>query len=167
MSETTETWNPMSVYDEAPAGTTPAEPSTPEPIRRRHKASTSRPVALTIAIVRLERHQRELLAGLAGLKAFDDGDDDLARLVSATLDASVRLAKTVFALLSISGADPLEAGVLATELAADRATLSAVWGALGTGPVPRERPGLALAKAAQGLTKAQLDDLTTLAETLR
>lgn len=63
--------------------------------------------------------------------------------------------------------DPLGAGVLATELAADRSQLAVAWAALGaSGPVPRERPGLALAKAAQALTKAQLADLAELAEAL-
>ena len=145
---------PGNAKDKAPAG------------RARRPSGTRLAVERTLAVVRLGPHQRELLAKLLGTRDTD-GDDAIARLVLASLDQSSRAGVVIDKLTEIAQAVPLEAGALATELAVgDKALLAPAWAALtalgaasSTCPSAPAKAGLAVAKAAQGLSAAALADL--------
>lgn len=132
----------------------------------RRSTGARRAVERALAIARLERRQRELLARVLGERGYDDSDDDIARVVLASLEPESVALSALPALLEISGADPLEAGVTAMDLASDRKLLSGAWAALaqlgvvkGQAPTTTAKAGLAIAKAAQGLPGQALADL--------
>ena len=125
----------------------------------RRSTGTRRAVERALAVARLERRQRELLARVLGERGYDDSDDDIARVVLASLEPESVALSALSALLEISGADPLEAGVTAMDLASDRKLLVGAWAALaqlgvvkGQAPTATAKAGLAIAKAAQGLS---------------
>lgn len=159
--------------DEDPGAGEPAEQS-PAPgaghTRRGRRASGARrDVERTMAVMRLAGSQRGLLARLYGLRGYDDGDDAMiVRLVMTSLDQSGKGTSAVVAkVIEIAQASQLEAGVLATELAVDKASLATAWtllsaiGAVDEAcPNTAARAGLAVAKASQSLKQATIDDLT-------
>jgi hypothetical protein len=139
------------------------EPEAPHQPRRGRPNVTRQAVLRTLAVSHLDKRQRDVLARLVGVRDVGTGDDGVARVVLASL-ASGRAGTTARRLLGIAGADALEAGVLAAELAADRTALTSAWSALvaleaSEGPVPARRAGLALAGAVQSLTPARRRDL--------
>jgi hypothetical protein len=152
----------LSVFDTEPEATPAPEP---EPVRRRGRPGRppagDRRIERAVAICRLSRAQRELLARLAGVRGFDDSNAAVARLVDPATDAA-RLAEK---LVEITEADALDAGVLAAELAADREAKATAWAvAGGEGPVPRAAE---LARALKGLPTATVRDLRAIAEAVR
>ncbi len=138
-----------------------------EPAQKvRRSTGTKRIVERTLALSRLERRQRELLAAMSAIRGYDDGGGAIARLVVTCLDTASRIEAVLSQLIEVAKADPLEAGVLATELAGDKAALAAAWAALSSlgavdeaCPSTTARAGLAVAKAAQGLQGPALSDL--------
>lgn len=159
-----------------PVGTpTPTGTAAGTPTGRRAKRASGarRTVELTLAVSHLEPRQRELLAHLNGLRGYDDGEPFMVRLVLASLDQGSRAGAVLGQLLEIAKASPLEAGVLATELAGDRAVLAVAWAVLASlgavsGPAPgsQAHAGLAVAKAAQGLSATALEDLSGVLEAI-
>ncbi len=158
----------------AATGTPTGTPTGTTTARRPKRASGSRrTVELTLAVSHLEPRQRELLAHLNGLRGYDDGEPFMVRLVLASLDQGSRAGAVLGQLLEIAKASPLEAGVLATELAGDRAVLAVAWAALaslgavsGAAPASQAHAGLAVAKAAQGLSATALEDLSGVLEAI-
>jgi hypothetical protein len=149
----------MAIFEPDPE---PAQaPALPPKAKPPRAPSGDRRVERAVAVCRLSRPQRELLAKAAGIRGYDDSDAAVVRLVGTCHKA----AKVVGRVLAIAEADPLEAGVLAAELAPDREEKAAAWAvAGGEGPVPRAAE---LAKACKALAPGTLHDLRTIAEALR
>jgi hypothetical protein len=134
--------------------------------RSRRSTGDRRAVERALAVARLDRRQRELLARVLGDRGYDDSDDAIVRIVIGSLDPGSIAAGALSALLEISSADPLEAGVASMDLASERKLFSGAWAALvhleavkGPAPATTAKAGLAIAKAAQGLPKPALGDL--------
>lgn len=182
MSMTTAPWGATyeDELDEEPEEAEEAQAAGKNTTKAAHhnndgKAQTSKPrrstgarraVERALAVARLEKRQRELLARVLGERGYADSDDDIARIVLASLEPESTAATVMSALLEISGADPVEAGVSSMELASDRKLLSGAWAALaqfavvkGQAPSVTTKAGLAIAKAAQGLPAQALSDL--------
>ena len=172
-AEDLEAEDSLDVAEEAPSGHSTTSTPTPTARRPKRASGSRRTVELTLAVSHLEPRQRELLAHLNGLRGYDDGEPFVVRLVLASLDQGSRAGAVLGQLLEIAKASPLEAGVLATELAGDRAVLAVAWAALaslgavsGAAPGSQAHAGLAVAKAAQGLPAAALEDLSGVLEAL-
>ena len=137
--------------------------------RPRRRATSSGPehiVRLALAVAGLSKARRELLASLSGQRNYDDSEPARVRLVLAALQGA-SLAGVISRALELAGAEPLEAGVLAAELASDRQALAAAWAAVGAEGAPQvQRPGIALARAAGAVSPGRRHDLEALKEVL-
>lgn len=130
-------------------------------------------VSRTLAIAKLGESQLRVLARFVGVSDADvSNPDGVAEVALRVVDDPFGAAEAVRAVASIATSGPLEAGVLATELAADPKMLRMAWRALADfappGMMPPNPPagqgkaGLALAKAAISLdaeAKAELADI--------
>jgi hypothetical protein len=141
--------------------------------RSRRSTGDRRAIERALAVARLNRRQRDLLARALGERGYDDSDDAIVRIVLSSLEPGSVAADALSALLAISSADPLEAGVASMGLVSDRKLLSGAWAVLvylevikGPAPTTTAKAGLAVAKAAQGLPKPALDDLAKVVSVL-
>jgi len=125
----------LSVFEPEPE---PAA-TAPEPAPRRRgrpgrPPAGDRRIERAVAICRLSRPQRELVARLAGVRGYDDSNAAVARLIGPATEAAALAER----LVAIAEADALDAGVLAAELSADRDAKAVAWSvAGGEGAVPR------------------------------
>lgn len=117
-----------------------------------------------LAVDRLDEQDRHLLSILAGAS----GDDVVSVTVALVAPGQRQSSSTRRDLLAVHDADPLEAGVEAAQLAADKNQFKAVWALahgldLVSSPMPPStvpaKAGLALAKAVQSMDPAARDRL--------
>lgn len=179
------TAEPPSAESAGPGGTSPTAPPIgagfpgaggPNPPSARprssggKKATGARKVAeRALAVAKLSTGRRSLLAAAAGLRA----DADVLDVTVASIEAESKILAALSKALELTEADALEAGVMATELAADRSALAPVWALVSSSselaaspPQVPAKAGLALARAAQGIDKAVHTDLGSLAALL-
>lgn len=141
--------------------------------RSRRSTGDRRAVERALAVARLDRRQRDILARALGDRGYDDSDDAIIKVVIGSLEPGSAAADALSALISIADSSPLEAGVASMDLASDRKLLSGAWAALvhldaiqGQVPATTAKAGLAIAKAAQGLPKPALRDLEKIVSVL-
>lgn len=141
--------------------------------RRRGRKKSVDQVALavtrTLRVAALDSGTRSALAMALGI---GDADDTFA-LAYAAVSRGTELTESISAINAVANADPIEAGVMATEMAADSAAFRTAWRLLGAvtelSPIPpgaQSKAGLAMARAAQSLKPQKKDALTSLGEVL-
>jgi hypothetical protein len=134
----------------------------------RAKRTLVRKVVLrTLEITALPKVTAALLATLLGVA----DPSDVSALTVAALEAGRAEREVVRRLSEIAGADAMDAGVLAVGLFEDRSLFRSAWSVLAalgaempvSPPAVQTKAGLAFAKAAKNLDKANLADLDALA----
>jgi len=133
---------------------------------RSQRTLVRRVAAKTLQIEKAKASQRQILSALLGVET-----EAVALTVAALTGASDTAVTDLFAL---ADADPMEAGLMAAELGADKVRTKAVWSLLlAVGAVTGEpgkesaKAGLAIARAAQGLDKSVRADLTAALDLLK
>lgn len=128
---------------------------------RTQRALVRRAAEKAVEISGANPHHRTMLAKLLGI----DDDDVVAITVAAVGGSTVAVADDLF---SLTDADPMEAGIMAAELAADKSRAKALWtllvsvkAAKGEMPVGSGRAGLAMARAAKGLDKGVREEINS------
>lgn len=126
---------------------------------RGQRALVKRVAAKAVQIAAVKAPQRAILAAILGVE-----NDTVSLTVAAITTSSEAAVNDLFAL---ADADPMEAGLMAAELGADKARMKAVWGLLSaldavTGEPASQsaKAGLAIARAAQALDKNTRSDIT-------
>jgi len=137
-----------------------AAESTQPGVRQRQprgtRGATRRAVERALAVNALSAGVRRLLARSLGVES-----DDVVELAVASLDAGQQAKTVLTTLVEIAEGDAMEAGVVATGLASEKAEFKKVWAALAalddslpaSAPSTQAKAGLALARAAQGLAR--------------
>lgn len=127
---------------------------------RAQRALVRRAAEKAVEITHANPEHRKMLAKLLGID-----DDIVAITVAAVVGSTVAVADDLFSLVD---ADPMEAGIMAAELAADKARAKALWtllvsvkAAKGEMPVGSGRAGLAMARAAKGLDKGVREEINS------
>ena len=134
---------------------------------RARRTLVRKAVLRTVAIAALPKAKARLLATL--LAVTDPAD--VAAVAVAALEAGRAQREVVRRLSEIAGADAMDAGVLAVGLFEYRSLFRSAWSVLAalgadmpaSPPAVQTKAGLALAKAAKNLDKANLADLDALA----
>ena len=132
------------------------------PRQPRQKSVVRKHVETTLAIVAMSDRQRTILE--AALGGEHRGIADLA---TAAIEAGAKGIAAITALLEVADADPIEAGILATELTDMKAVFKAAWSVLvalhadvpATPPPGPAKAGLRLARAVQALSKETRKEL--------
>ena len=137
---------------------------------RARRTLVRKAVLRTVAMAALPKAKARLLATLLGVA---DPADVAAVAVAAVaaLEAGRAQREVVRRLSEIAGADAMDAGVLAVGLFEYRSLFRSAWSVLAalgavmpaSPPAVQTKAGLALAKAAKNLDKANLADLDALA----
>lgn len=135
----------------------------------RPKSPVRQHVEMALAISGMPKRQRDIVQA-----SLRDDEAELADLVVAAIEAGAKGAAPVAAVLDIAAADPIEAGILATELADSRRVFAAAWrvlivlGAdLPTKPTAgTAKAGLRFARAVLSLDKQARSDLSAVKEAL-
>ena len=152
--------------DRSQAGPDRTTQSRQAPDRAR-RTLVRKAVLRTVAIAALPKAKARLLATLLAVT----DPTDVAAVAVAALEAGRAQREVVRRLSEIAGADAMDAGVLAVGLFEDRSLFRSSWAVLAalgaempaSPPAVQTRAGLALAKAAKNLDKANLADLDALA----
>jgi hypothetical protein len=134
---------------------------------RARRTLVRKAVLRTVAISALPKAKARLLATLLAVT----DPTDVAAVAVAALEAGRAQREVVRRLSEIAGADAMDAGVLAVGLFEDRSLFRSSWAVLAalgaempaSPPAVQTKAGLALAKAAKNLDKANLSDLDALA----
>jgi hypothetical protein len=144
----------------------PGPLSLVEPQKRRNRGKGSpalrRPVERALAVSALPAQISSLLGQSLGLDASTTAD--VVELAVESLARERQGKSTIATLMSLAKTDAMEAGVSATELAADKAEFKKVWGLTAllddnlpaAIPAAQAKAGLALARAAQGFDSTSL-----------
>ena len=132
------------------------------PRQPRQKSVVRKHVETTLAIVAMSDRQRTILEAALG------GEHrEIADLTTAAIEAGAKGIAAITALLEVADADPIEAGILATELTDMKAVFKAAWSVLvalhadlpATPPPGPAKAGLRLARAVQALNKETRNEL--------
>lgn len=132
------------------------------PRQPRQKSVVRKHVETTLAIVAMSDRQRTILEAALG------GEHrEIADLTTAAIEAGAKGIAAITALLEVADADPIEAGILATELTDMKAVFKAAWSVLvalhadvpATPPPGPAKAGLRLARAVQALSKETRKEL--------
>jgi len=168
---TADAWDGPFDADPAEAGDPSGQTVTSHRRSSRKPTGVRRVVTHTLGVAELSERQRTILSHLSGMRSWSG---DLAKLAVSSLDAAGEARAVGELLLAIASADPLEAGVLATEVALDRtrcmvayATLEAI-GVLedaASQSVP-VKAGLNVARSAQKMSPKDRKDLGAVVELL-
>lgn len=133
-----------------------------QPRQPRQKSVVRKHVETTLAIVAMSDRQRTILEAALG------GEHrEIADLTTAAIEAGAKGIAAITALLEVADADPIEAGILATELTDMKAVFKAAWSVLvalhadvpATPPPGPAKAGLRLARAVQALSKETRKEL--------
>ncbi|MHB8319950.1 MAG: hypothetical protein ACYDEP_12105 [Acidimicrobiales bacterium] len=143
-----------------------------KPVRKKRAARQPRPkstvkrhVEITLAVAAMHERQRFILAMAVGVE-----NKEVLDIATAVIETGAKGIAPISALLNIANADPIEAGVYATELAEAKPTFKAMWRILAelapdiaeTPPVNSAKAGLRLAKAVKALDQKTCNDLQTI-----
>jgi hypothetical protein len=134
---------------------------------RARRTLVRKAVLRTVSIAALPKAKARLLATLLAVS----DPTDVAAVAVAAVEAGRAQREVVRRLSEIAGADAMDAGVLAVGLFEDRSLFRSSWAVLAalgaempaSPPAVQTKAGLALAKAAKNLDKANLADLDALA----
>lgn len=142
----------------------PDDAEARRPRRRRTPDAVIAAVERTLRVVHLPDDTSKALADALGVSS-----DDVAELAKATVTRGDQLQAAIAAVVELSTCDPIEAGVLATEMANDAAAFRSTWRLLSSltnmGRVPvsaHAKAGLAVARAAQGLDSKSKQSLAAM-----
>lgn len=143
-----------------------SEPETADASRKRRRrpsgpgGDTRRAVERALAVIGLDDDVRRILADACGAASADVAD-----VAVTSLESEKAAASALGLVVEVAGADPINAGVLATEAASDRQSFRAPWAVLrgmdaslpASPPPAHAKAGLAFAIAAKGLRPAKLE----------
>ena len=162
-----ESWLSSGMVDGTDAGLEGGDRSSRQAADRARRTLVRKAVLRTVAIAALPKAKARLLATLLAVT----DPTDVAAVAVAALEAGRAQREVVRRLSEIAGADAMDAGVLAVGLFEDRSLFRSSWAVLAalgadmpaSPPAVQTKAGLALAKAAKNLDKANLADLDALA----
>ena len=147
-------------------------PGGVRPVRR--GSALRRPVERTLAIARLDAASLGVLAAALDVEVPRGSDSSLADLAVASLEDSGLARSTLATLVELTAVPDLEAGVIATGMAGERAAFKRLWAVLGTldpslpsgAPSRAMQAGLAAARSARALPDARRTAIQKVAEVL-